>query len=125
MVAHHQRAVNILTANRCRDAFDLGKEDPRLRDRYGRNRMGQGLLLGRRLIEAGVPLVQVNMGMSEAWDTHGDNFQSLRQRLLPPFERGLTALVEDLALRGLDDEVVVVVTTEFGRAPRVGQAVPG
>jgi hypothetical protein len=125
MDAHHQQALGILTANTCRDAFDLRREHPTVRARYGRNPMGQGLLLGRRLVEAGVPLVQVNVGMSEAWDTHGDNFGGLATRLLPPLDRGLSALVEDLTLRGLRDEVLVVVATEFGRAPRIGQPVPG
>jgi hypothetical protein len=125
MDAHRQQAIGILTANTCRDAFDLSREHPAVRGRYGRNRMGQGLLLARRLIEAGVPLVQVNMGNSEMWDTHGDNFRLLKDTLLPPLDRSLTALMEDLTLRGLRDEVLVVVTGEFGRAPRLGQAVPG
>jgi hypothetical protein len=120
-----RQAVGILTGRACRDAFKLDRECPRLRDRYGRTYMGQGLLLGRRLIEAGIPLVQVNLGQTEVWDTHGDNFNLLKTRLLPHFDRALSALVEDLAQRGLRDEVLVVVSGEFGRAPRVGQAVPG
>jgi uncharacterized protein (DUF1501 family) len=125
LAAHHQQAIGILTANTCRDAFELGREHPTVRERYGRNRMGQGLLLARRLVEAGVPLIQVNMGQSEAWDTHADSFTMLSNQLLPPLDRGLSALLEDLTLRGLRDEVLVVVATEFGRAPRVGLAVPG
>jgi uncharacterized protein (DUF1501 family) len=125
MDAHHQQALGILTANTCREAFDLGREHPAVRSRYGRNLTGQALLLGRRLVEAGVPLVQVNVGASEAWDTHGDNFSMLRDRLLPPLDRGLSALVHDLTLRGLRDEVLVVAASEFGRAPRIGQPVPG
>src|SRR5262249_52417046 len=108
------------TAKKCRDAFELAREQPSLRDRYGRNRMGQSLLLARRLVEAGVPMVQVNMGAAEAWDTHHDNFNRLRNVLLPPLDRSVSALVEDVKQRGLMDEVLVVVAGEFGRAPRIG-----
>jgi hypothetical protein len=114
------RAVGMLTSRACRDAFDLRREDPRLRDRYGRTLMGQGLLLGRRLVEAGVPLVQINLGESNVWDTHENNFGRLKDVLLPPFDRAVSALVDDLEARGLMDEVLVVVTGEFGRTPRVG-----
>src|SRR5262249_24899718 len=114
------RAVGMLTSRACRDAFDLRREDPRLRDRYGRTLMGQGLLLGRRLVEAGVPLEQVNLGESNGWDTHENNFGRLKDTLLPPFDRAVSALVDDLEARGLMDEVLVVVTGEFGRTPRVG-----
>jgi hypothetical protein len=87
--------------------------------------MGQGLLLGRRLIEAGVPLVQVNLGESNVWDTHTDNFTRLKEILLPPFDRAVSALVDDLEERGLLDEVLVVVTGEFGRTPWVGMPIKG
>jgi hypothetical protein len=120
-----RQAVGILTSPACRNAFDLGQEDPRLRDRYGRTLMGQGLLLGRRLVEAGVPLVQVNLGDSNVWDTHEDNFTRLQDILLPPFDRAVSALVDDLESRGLLDEVLVVVTGEFGRTPRVGMPIKG
>jgi hypothetical protein len=120
-----RQAIGILTSSACRTAFEIGREDPRLRDRYGRTSMGQGLMLARRLIEAGVPMVQVNMGSPEMWDTHGDGFNQLKNNLLPQFERALFALQEDLTLRGLIDEVLVVATGEFGRAPRIGQPVPG
>ncbi len=115
-----RRAAEILTSPACREAFDLEREDPRLRDRYGRTLMGQGLLLGRRLIEAGVPLVQVNLGESNVWDTHEKNFSRLKESLLPPFDRAVSALADDLESRGLLDEVLVVVTGEFGRTPRIG-----
>jgi hypothetical protein len=120
-----RRAVNLLTSTACRDAFDLAREDPKLRDRYGRTLMGQGLLLGRRLLEAGVPLVQVNLGDSNVWDTHTDNFTRLKDILLPPFDRAVSALVDDLDARGLSGEVLVVVTGEFGRTPRVGMPIVG
>jgi uncharacterized protein (DUF1501 family) len=120
-----RQALALLTSTACRDAFDLAREEPRRRDRYGRTLMGQGLLLGRRLVEAGVPLVQVNLGESNVWDTHTDNFTRLKDVLLPPFDRAVSALVDDLAERGLWDEVLVVVTGEFGRTPRVGVPIKG
>jgi hypothetical protein len=120
-----RQALALLTTSACRDAFDLAREDPKLRDRYGRTLMGQGLLLGRRLVEAGVPLVQVNLGESNVWDTHTDNFSRLKDILLPPFDRAVSALVDDLTARGLLDEVLVVVTGEFGRTPRIGMPIKG
>jgi hypothetical protein len=122
---HRQRAIEILTSRSCRDAFDLAREDPRVRDRYGRTLMGQGLLLGRRLVEAGVPLVQVNLGESNVWDTHEKNFERHREILCPPLDRAVSALAEDLDARGLMDEVLVIVTGEFGRTPRVGMPIKG
>jgi hypothetical protein len=123
--ATRRRAIELLTSTACRTALDLDREDPKLRDRYGRTLMGQGLLLGRRLIEAGVPLVQVNLGDSNVWDTHTDNFTRLKDTLLPPFDAAVSALLDDLADRGLWDDVLVVVTGEFGRTPRVGTPIKG
>jgi hypothetical protein len=123
--AMRRRAIELLTSSACRTAFDLDREDPKLRDGYGRTLMGQGLLLGRRLVEAGVPLVQVNLGDSNVWDTHTDNFTRLKDVLLPPFDAAVTALLDDLADRGLWDEVLVVVTGEFGRTPRIGTPIKG
>lgn len=119
------RAMDVLASGRCRRAFDLSREDPRIRDRYGRTLMGQGLLLGLRLVEAGVSMVQVNLGDSNVWDTHENNFGRLRNILLPPFDRAVSALIDDLERRGLWDEVLVIVTGEFGRTPRVGQPIKG
>src|SRR5205814_7512359 len=93
---------------------------PKLRDRYGRHMFGQSLLLARRLVEAGVPIVQVNMGRVQTWDTHSGNFTKLKNRLLPPTDRGVAALLDDLESRGLLDETLVVMTGEFGRTPRIG-----
>lgn len=81
---------------------------------------GQSLRLARRLVETGVPIVQVNMGRVQTWDTHSANFQTLKQRLLPPLDRGVATLLDDLTLRGLLDETLVIVTGEFGRTPRIG-----
>lgn len=115
-----RKAASLLSSRKTRDAFDLNREDPRLRDRYGRHMMGQGLLLARRLVEAGVGFVQVNLGVMNHWDTHSDNFGRLKNELLPPYDRGVSALIEDLDRRGLADETILIVTGEFGRTPRVG-----
>ena len=115
-----QRAYTLLLSGKVARAFDLNREDPRLRDRYGRHMYGQSLLLARRLVGAGVPVVQVNMGRVQTWDTHSANFKSLRDRLLPPTDQGVSALLDDLEMRGMLDETLVVVTGEFGRTPRVG-----
>ena len=112
--------MRFLLSGKVARAFDLDREDPRLRDRYGRHMYGQSLLLARRLVEAGVPIVQVNMGRVQTWDTHSHNFKSLKNRLLPPTDRGVAALLDDLEARGLLDETLVIVTGEFGRTPRIG-----
>lgn len=118
------QALELVTSPAARQAFDLSRESQSLRDHYGRTAFGQGLLLARRLIEAGVKLVTVNWARDDAfWDTHADNFQQLRNNLLPPFDRGFAALLEDLHERGLLDETLVVCLGEFGRTPRInGQA---
>jgi hypothetical protein len=115
-----QRAYTLLLSGKVANAFDLTREDPRLRDRYGRHMYGQSLLLARRLVGAGVPVVQVNMGRVQTWDTHSANFKSLKDRLLPPTDQGVSALLDDLEVRGMLDETLVVVTGEFGRTPRIG-----
>src|SRR4029077_19258889 len=94
--------------------------DVRTRDRYGRTPFGQGLLLARRLFEAGVGLVTVNWARDDAfWDTHADNCNQLKRSLLPPFDLGFSALLEDLAQRGLLDDTLVVCFGEFGRTPEI------
>lgn len=116
----YDEAFEIVTGQAAREAFDLNKEDPKLRERYGRHTWGQSCLLARRLVEAGVTFVTVDMG---GWDTHGNNFNALKTNNLPKFDQAFSALVEDLAGRGLDKKVVVFATGEFGRTPRVnGQA---
>jgi hypothetical protein len=112
----YRDAFEIVTGERCRTAFDIHREDPRLRDRYGRDSWGQSTLLARRLVEAGVTFVTVNMG---GWDTHNNNFQSLRTSNLPRYDRALAALLEDIYDRGLDRRVLVVTYGEFGRTPRI------
>ncbi|HWB10444.1 MAG TPA: DUF1501 domain-containing protein [Pirellulales bacterium] len=118
--ARLQNAYTLLTDNaRFRAAFDMQKEPAETRDRYGRHLFGQSLLLARRLIEAGMPVVQANMGSMNNWDTHGQNFQQLKDRLLPPLDQGLAALFDDLQNRGLFDQTLVVVVGEFGRTPQI------
>ncbi|OJW20508.1 MAG: hypothetical protein BGO49_04610 [Planctomycetales bacterium 71-10] len=116
------RAMSLLTSGRVSAAFKLDEEAPEVRDRYGRHMFGQSLLLARRLVEAGVPIVQVNLGRVQQWDTHSANFKNLKEHLLPPTDRGLSALLDDLKARGLLDETLVVIAGEFGRTPRIGSS---
>jgi hypothetical protein len=111
--AYSQQAVEMVTSGRVADALDLSKEDPRLRERYGND--GKMFLTARRLIEAGVRVVNFNWG---SWDTHSNNFGHL-QTQLPKLDRAMHSLLEDLNIRGLDDDVTVVMWGEFGRTPRV------
>src|SRR5205807_4066925 len=96
-------------------SFQLDAEPQRVRDAYGRSPFGQGCLLARRLIEQGVPIVEVQ---SSGWDTHGNELTSL-QRLIPPVDQGTAALLEDLKTRGLLERTLVIWMGEFGRTPRV------
>jgi hypothetical protein len=118
-----QRAFDLLGSPRAQQAFDLGREPERVRDRYGRHIHGQCLLMARRLIEADVRLVQINWHQDGRtfWDTHGDNFNRLRRDLMPPTDQGLSALLEDLEQRGMLEEMLVVWVGEFGRAPRISR----
>lgn len=120
LASQRTRALELLLTGRVGRAFDLAREDPKTRDRYGRHMFGQSLLLACRLVEAGVPVVQVNMGRVQTWDTHEANFKTLKERLLPPTDRGIAALLDDLSVRGLLDETLVVIAGEFGRTPRIG-----
>ena len=134
MKALYGEAYHLLSAPGFRRAFDLGQEPEAVRDAYGRHRSGQACLLGRRLVEAGVPYVAVLWnhairGQDRApddddaygWDTHNDIFTSLKDRLLPRFDRSFSALLTDLEQRGLLDTTLVVCMGEFGRAPRVAR----
>jgi hypothetical protein len=106
-------------------ALNTEREDPRLADRYGRHLFGRSLLIARRLVEAGVPVVQATMGIVQTWDTHVANFPRLRDDLLPPLDQAVSALLDDLDLRGLLDETLVVMLGEFGRTPRISELKPG
>lgn len=123
----YQRAFDVLTSSRLVDALDVTREDPQVRERYGKGspkHQGDGaplwndqLLVARRLIEAGVRCVTVGYGF---WDTHGGNFSHLRSNL-PQFDKGIAALVQDLYDRGLENDVTVVVWGEFGRTPKINK----
>lgn len=113
------QAMAVLTSGAVAKAFDMEAEPSSLRDRYGRHLFGQSLLLSRRLVEAGVPVVQVNMGRVQNWDTHGDNFKRMKKDLLPPTDTGVAALLDDLSDRGLLSDTMVVMLGEFGRTPKV------
>ena len=119
-----QLAFSMLSSGRIARAFAMDQEPVAVRERYGRHLFGQSLLLARRLIQAGVPVVQANMGRAQTWDSHGSIFPTLRDRLLPPLDRGVSALLDDLEACGLLEETLVVLLGEFGRTPRISTA-PG
>jgi uncharacterized protein (DUF1501 family) len=129
--AHYERAFALLSSPRVASAFDLTREAPAVRERYGMNIHGQSVLQARRLVEAGVPLVTVywqNDGITNVsvyWDTHSRNFIDLKTRLCPTTDQAFSALLDDLDQRGMLDETLVVWTGEMGRTPRVGQSVVG
>jgi hypothetical protein len=112
-----ERAVHMIFSGKVRKALDLSREDPRVRDRY---RGVEQFLTARRLVEAGVGCVTLTYG---GWDTHAENFKTLR-RQLPPLDVALTNLVQDLHDRGMQDDVVTVMWGEFGRTPKVGDSTP-
>jgi hypothetical protein len=127
MGQHYDRAFRLLQSPAARRALRLAAEPDPVRDRYGRHPFGQSCLLARRLVEAGVPLVTVywnapHIDDLQHWDTHKDSFNRLENHLLPPFDRGLSALLDDLAERGLLDETLVVWHGEFGRTPKLNKA---
>jgi hypothetical protein len=113
------KAAALLTSGAVAKAFDIGQESEKTRDTYGRHMFGQSLLLARRLVQAGVPVVQANMGKVQNWDSHSNNFQRLKKDLLPPLDTGVSALMDDLTACGLIDDVLVIVMGEFGRTPKV------
>jgi len=119
-----QSAVTLLTSPAVRHAFDVRGADPRILDRYGNNSFGWSLLMARRLVEAGVNMVQVNMGNFGSWDLHGNNFPCLKDFLCPPTDRAVSALLDDLDQSGLLDSTLVVMAGEFGRTPRITHIAP-
>jgi hypothetical protein len=129
MDAFEVQAWNLLTGPAARRAFDIGREDPRIRDRYGRNGWGQRCLLARRLVEAGVDLVTVTLngpmsGRTQSWDDHAVNhnvFEAMKLRA-PACDQAVAALIEDVCRRGLDDRTMIVVAGDFGRTPRISYA---
>lgn len=124
-----QMAYNILTSGKVVSAFDIHAEADADRERYGKNKFGQSLLMARRLVDAGVPIIQATMGIVQTWDTHVDNWGRLKNTLLPQLDQGLSALMDDLQASGKLDETMVIVMGEFGRTPKIstlpGEKIPG
>jgi hypothetical protein len=116
---YRQSAVSLLTDPKTQQAFDFTRADDALQDRYGRNSFGWSLLMARQLVESGVSLVQVNLGNNESWDTHQAAFPNLKNFLLPPTDKAVSALIDDLDQRGLLDDTLIVMAGEFGRTPRI------
>jgi len=113
----YQKAVDLMTTEQM-TAFKVGEEPAALREKYGSTNFGRGCLLARRLVEAGIPFVEVTMN---GWDLHQNAFPQMRDRLLPELDKGFSSLLEDLASRGMSKDVLVVCMGEFGRTPRINQ----
>jgi len=116
---YREGAVSLLTDPKVRRAFDVTLADDKTLDRYGRHSFGWSLLMARRLVQAGVRLVQVNLGNNETWDTHGNAFPHLRDFLFPPTDQAVSALLDDLLQSGQLEETLIVMAGEFGRTPKV------
>ncbi len=114
-----QGAVSLLTDQTVHQALDVTTADDKTLDRYGRNSFGWSLLMARRLVATGVNLVQVNLGNDETWDTHGNAFPHLKDKLFPPTDRAVSALLDDLQASGQLDETLIVMAGEFGRTPKI------
>lgn len=114
-----QSAISLLADPKVRRAVDVTHAEESAQERYGRNSFGWSLLMAYRLVEAGVNLVQVNLGNNETWDTHGDAFPRFKNKLFPPTDRALSALLDDLELSGLLSGTMIVMAGEFGRTPKV------
>lgn len=120
-----KQALNLMHGEAMRNAFNLNLEPESVQERYGKNRWGQSVLLARRLVEAGTPLVQVNWTRftsetksSPSWDTHAKNAETLKNHLMPIMDQSYSALLEDLSLRGLLEDTLVIWAGEFGRTPK-------
>lgn len=116
---YRQSAISLLTDKSVHQALDVTRADDRTLDHYGRNSFGWSLLMARRLVAAGVQLVQVNLGNDETWDTHGNAFPHLKDKLFPPTDRAVAALLDDLNSTGELDETLIVMASEFGRTPQI------
>ncbi len=114
-------ASRVITSGEAEQAFDLSQEPDEVRDRYGRHSWGQSHLLARRLVESGTKFVSTVNGPSITWDTHKDNFNGLKNRLVPPMEKAYAALLDDLEERGLLDETLVIWMGDFGRTPKINK----
>lgn len=116
---YRQGAISLLVDPKVRESLDVTRADEAVQARYGKNSFGWSLLMARRLVEAGVNLVQVNLGNDETWDTHGNAFPHLRDNLFPPTDRAVSALLDDLNESGLLENTLVVMAGEFGRTPKI------
>ena len=116
---YRQTAASMMVDANVHKALDVAKADPAIVDKYGRNSFGYSLLMARKLVDAGVPIIQVNLGNNETWDTHGNAFPHLKDRLLPPTDQALSALIEDLQQSGQLDETLIVMAGEFGRTAKI------
>jgi hypothetical protein len=116
---HRAAAISLLTDAKIRKVFDIKSTPEPMQDLYGRNAFGWSLLMAARLVEAGVNMVQVNLGNNETWDTHGNAFPHLKDQLYPPTDRALSALLDDLHERGLLDSTLIIMAGEFGRTPKI------
>jgi hypothetical protein len=114
-----QSALSLMTDPKVKACFDVRKADPKTLERYGDNSFGWSLLMARRLVEAGVNIVQVNMGNFGSWDLHGNNYENLKNFLFPPTDRAVAALLDDLEESSLLDSTLLVMAGEFGRTPRI------
>lgn len=114
-----QGVISLLSDGSIQRAMDVTRADSQVQEKYGRNSFGWSLLMAKRLVQAGVNLVQVNLGNDETWDTHGEAFPHLKNKLFPPTDRALAALLDDLQQEGLLEETLVVVAGEFGRTPKI------
>ena len=115
------QAISVLADAKVRSAFDVENATVETTNRYGKNKFGLSLLMARRLVEAGVRLVQVNLGKNSSWDTHANNFSNLKNNLLPYADRALSALLDDLDESGMLASTLVVVSGEFGRTPAINK----
>lgn len=116
---NYKTAMNMITASETKAAFEIEKEDAKLRDAYGRTKFGQNCLMARRLIESGVRFVTVTDG---GWDTHANNFKTLRDSRIPPFDKAIPQLLTDLEERGMLENTLVCWLTDFGRTPKINSA---
>ncbi len=126
---YREMAIRLLSDEKTKAAFDVHGADAKTQDSYGRNAFGWSLLMARQLVENGVRLVQVNLGNNETWDNHQAIFPNLRNYLFPPMDRAVSALLDDLGERGMLEDTLVVMASEFGRTPKLstlsGAALPG
>ena len=116
---YRQGAISLLVDPKVRETLDVTRADDGVQERYGKNSFGWSLLMARRLVRSGVNLVQVNLGNDETWDTHGNAFPHLRNNLLPPTDRALSALLDDLDESGELESTLIVMAGEFGRTPKI------